>query len=134
MKASKSLSAALGALLATSATPALPQPTEAPAPTTRVLAIGTITPGADFAAVRAILPREVKETVKLYLAGKIDQWWSLGDRPGAVFIMNSSDLKATEELLETLPLGQAHLMRFELIPLTPLTPLRLPFTLKSDQP
>jgi hypothetical protein len=121
-------------LLAALSGPAQAQPPEASAPTVRILAIGTIVPGADIAAVRAVLPNEVRETVKLYLAGKIDNWWSLGDRPGVVFLMNSNDVKATAELLETLPLGRAHLMRFELTPLTPLTPLRLPFALDAKRP
>ena len=93
-------------------------------PTTRILAIGTINAGADIAAVRAILPTEVRETVKLYLDGKIDQWFSLQGRPGVVFILNVTDTAAAHEMLERLPLGQAHLMSFELIPLGPLNPLR----------
>ena len=32
---------------------------------TRLLAIGTIGPGVDLASVRAILPKEVRETVEL---------------------------------------------------------------------
>ena len=32
--------------------------------------------------------------------------------------------RAAHEMLEKLPLGQAHLMTFELIPLGPLNPLR----------
>ena len=95
-----------------------------PTPTTRILAIGTLTPGADPAAARAILPSEVRETVKLYLDGKIDQWYSLQGRPGVAFILNVTDAAAAHEMLETLPLGQAHLMSFELIPLAPLNPLR----------
>ena len=51
-----------------------------PTPTTRILAIGTIPPGVDLAAVRAILPLEVRETATLYLDGKIDQWFSLQGR------------------------------------------------------
>ncbi|MBV8092596.1 MAG: hypothetical protein JO110_05075 [Acetobacteraceae bacterium] len=47
------------------------QAAKPPAPVTRILAIGTLNPGVDLAAVRAILPTEVKETVKLYLDGKI---------------------------------------------------------------
>lgn len=90
----------------------------------RILAIGTVDPGADLAAVRAILPTEVRETVKLYLDGKIDQWYSLQERPGVAFILNVTDLAAAHEMLEKLPLGQAHLMSFELIPLGPLNPLR----------
>ena len=93
-------------------------------PTTRILAIGTITPGSDMAAVRATLPAEVRETVKLYLDGKIDQWYSQEGRPGVVFILNLTDLAVAHEMLEKLPLGQAHLMRFELIPIGPLNPLR----------
>ncbi|MFH0303505.1 hypothetical protein AAFX91_41690 [Bradyrhizobium sp. 31Argb] len=93
-------------------------------PTTRILAIGTVNPGVDLAAVRAILPTEVRETVKLYLDGKIDQWYSLQGRAGVAFILNVTDPAAANEMLEKLPLGQAHLMSFELIPLGPLNPLR----------
>ena len=95
-----------------------------PAPVTRILAIGTLTPGADPGAVRAILPTEVKETVKLYLDAKIDQWFSLVDQKGVVFLLNMTDAKAAHTMLESLPLGRAHLMRFELMPLGPLGPLR----------
>jgi hypothetical protein len=42
-----------------------------------------------------------------------------------VFILNVTDMAAAHEMLEKLPLGQAHLMSFELIPLGPLNPLRL---------
>jgi hypothetical protein len=93
-------------------------------PTTHILAIGTLNAGVDPAAARAILPTEVKETVKLYLDGKIEQWYSLQGRPGVAFILNVTDAAAAHEMLEKLPLGQAHLMSFELIPLAPLNPLR----------
>src|SRR5271155_2518307 len=95
-----------------------------PTPTTRILAIGTLNPGVDPAAARAILPTEVRETVKLYLNGKIDQWYSLQGRSGVAFILNVTDVAEAHEMLEKLPLGQAHLMSFELIPLAPLNPLR----------
>src|ERR1700692_3942564 len=93
-------------------------------PTTRILAIGTVNPGVDPAAVRAVLPTEVRETVKLYLDGKIDQWFSLQERSGVAFILNVTDPTAAHDMLEKLPLSQAHLMSFELIPLAPLNPLR----------
>ena len=95
-----------------------------PTPTTKILAIGTLNPGVDPAAARAILPTEVRETVKLYLDGKIDQWYSLQGRPGVAFILNVTDPAVAHAMLEKLPLGQAHLMSFELIPLAPLNPLR----------
>jgi len=116
------MAAVLASLSGTGTSPA--QPANVPTPTTRILAIGTINPGVDPAAVQAILPNEVRETVKLYLDGKIDQWFSLQDRIGVVFILNVTDLAAAHDMLEKLPLGQAHLMSFELIPLAPLNPLR----------
>ena len=95
-----------------------------PTPTTKILAIGTINPGVDLAKVNAILPGEAKATVNLYLEGKIDQWYSLQDRKGVAFILNVTNPAVAREMLEKLPLGQAHLMSFELIPLGPLNPLR----------
>ena len=100
------------------------QPMTTSTPTTRILAIGTINPGTDQAKVLAILPNEVRETVNLYLDGKIEQWYSLQDRRGVAFILDVTDPAAAHEMLENLPLGRAHLMSFELIPLGPLNPLR----------
>jgi hypothetical protein len=100
------------------------QPMTNPTPTTKILAIGTINPGVDLAKVLEILPNEVRETVNLYLDGKIDQWYSLQDRRGVMFILNVTDPAVAHEMLEKLPLGQAHLMSFELIPLGPLNQLR----------
>jgi hypothetical protein len=104
--------------------PARAQPADPPTPTTRIFAIGTINPGVNPAAVKSILPTEVRETVKLYLDGKIDQWFSLQGRNGVAFILNVTDPTTAHDMLERLPLGQAHLMTFELIPLAPLNPLR----------
>jgi hypothetical protein len=94
------------------------------APTTKILAIGTINPGVEQAKVFQILPEEVKDTVNLYLEGKIDQWYSLQGRPGVVFILNVTDTAAAHEMLENLPLSKGHLMSFELIPIGPLNQLR----------
>ena len=51
-------------------------------PTTKILAIGTINPGFEQTQVFAVLPEEVRETVDLYLDGKIEQWYSLQGKPG----------------------------------------------------
>jgi hypothetical protein len=110
------------------------QPASFPTPTTRILAIGTIPAGTDLARVRAILPTEVRETIKLYLDGKIDQWFSLADRNGVVFLLNEADTRTAAAMLENLPLGQAHLMHFDLIPLAPLAPLRQLPGLADDTP
>jgi hypothetical protein len=94
-------------------------------PTTKILAIGTISPGFEQSQVFAVLPEEVRETVDLYLDGKIEQWYSLQGKPGVAFIINVTDPTIAHEMLEKLPLGKAHMMNFELIPIGPLNPLRL---------
>jgi Muconolactone delta-isomerase len=116
--------AAFGAALVAAAPGAMAQPASPPTPTTRILAIGTIQPGANLQQVRRILPGEMQATAELYLQGKIDQWYSLQGRPGVVFILNVTDPAMAKEMLEALPLGREHLMSFELVPLGPLTPLR----------
>jgi hypothetical protein len=120
----KRLGLAFCAALALGAAPALAQPPGLPpVPTTRILAIGHVTPKSDLAAVRGVLPDEVRETVKLYLQGKISDWYARKDQPGVVFILNVSDPAEAHQLLEALPLGRAGLMEFDLIPLGPLAPL-----------
>jgi hypothetical protein len=94
-------------------------------PTVKLLAIGSLTAKATPKELMTILPSEARETVRLYLAGKIDQWYSRQDQGGVVFILNLTDPKEAHELLEKLPLGQAGLMEFQIIPLGPLGPLRL---------
>lgn len=92
-------------------------------PTTNILAVGTFPAGTDMQLVQRTLPTEVRETAQLYLEGKIDQWYSLQDRPGVAFILNVTDIGQAHEMLEALPLGKAHLMTFSLFPIGPLKPM-----------
>jgi hypothetical protein len=93
-------------------------------PTTKILANGSFTAKATPDAWQPILPAEMRATARLYLTGKIDQWYVKQDHSGVVFIMTVTDPKEAHELLDKLPLGQAGLMEFQLIPLDPLSPLR----------
>ena len=93
-------------------------------PTTKLLAIGSFTAKGTPDSWKPLLPSEVRGTVSLYLAGKIDQWYVKPDQSGVVFIMNLTDPKAARDLLAKLPLGQAGMMEFQIIPLGPLSPLR----------
>jgi hypothetical protein len=93
--------------------------------TTRVLAIGTWTAKATPETIPAVMPSEARDTMRLLLAGKIDQWFAKNDGSGAVFLMNVTDPAEAHALLEKLPLGQANMMTFQLIPLGPLWPLGL---------
>lgn len=99
-------------------------PTLPAVPTTKVIAIGSVNSTlAQGSAGANIMPREVSDTVRLYLAGKIDQWYVRKDTRGVVFLMNVSTVEEAHELLEKLPLGVAGIMKFELIPVGPLSPL-----------
>jgi hypothetical protein len=93
--------------------------------TTKVLAIGTWTAKATPETRPAIMPSEARDTMRLLLAGKIDQWFAKIDGSGAVFLMNVTDPAEAHALLEKLPLGQAGMMTFQLIPVGPLWPLGL---------
>ena len=93
--------------------------------TMKVLAIGSWTAKAPPESRPAIMPAEARDTMRLMLAGKIDQWFAKTDGSGAVFLMNVTDPADAHRLLEKLPLGQAGMMTFELIPVGPLWPLGL---------
>jgi hypothetical protein len=94
-------------------------------PTTKVLAIGTASAALTAEQRKTIMPNEVRDTVRLFLAGKIDQWWSRQDGNGVVFLVNVSTVEEAHALLEKLPLGQAKLIDFTLIPAGPLKPLSI---------
>jgi hypothetical protein len=112
------------ALTLTCAAASAPAKAQVPAgPTTRVLAISHYTPGTDISAVLPVLKEEVPATLRLYLAGKIDQWYYRTDQKGVVFILNCATVEEARALLEKLPLGQHHYMEFDYIALGPLTPL-----------
>jgi hypothetical protein len=94
-------------------------------PTTKIIAIGSLTPSATPEAVSAVLPTEVRETVKLSLAGKIEQWNVRTDHSGVVFVLNVTDVNEAREMFAKMPLDKAGLMTFEFIPVGPLSPLSL---------
>lgn len=95
-------------------------------PITKVLAIGKFTEKAmDVSKRLPVMVNEVPATLRLHLAGKIEQWYIKPDLSGPVFIINTAKVEEARELLSKLPLGIAQMMEFDLIPLGPLTPLRL---------
>lgn len=93
--------------------------------TMKVLAIGSWTAKATPETIPKVMPSEARDTMRLMLAGKIDQWFAKNDGSGAVFLMNVTDPAEAHALLEKLPLGQADMMTFQLIPVGPLWPLGL---------
>jgi hypothetical protein len=87
-----------------------------------LLAIGQSVPMSEMQLRQALKP-EVTATVKLYLDGKITQWWLRRDKPGVVFVMQCRSMEEARSLLAELPLVKDKLLSFDLIPVGPLTPL-----------
>ena len=92
--------------------------------TTGVLVILTVKPDVTRPQVMAVMPSEVRETLKLYLDGKIREWYSRGDGRGAVFLVDAKTEDEARAIVETLPLAKEHLMDYVYIPVGPLMPLR----------
>src|ERR1700688_358345 len=93
-------------------------------PTSKVLASGRFTSPPTPEQLKTIFPKKVPATLRLYLAGKIEQWWARQDQKGPVFLMNVTSAEEARAILEEL-LGQAKLMEFDYVELSPLTPLHI---------
>lgn len=92
--------------------------------TTAVLVIQSPRQGVTFQQVMAVIPDEIRATVKLYFDGKIREWYSRGDGKGVVFLIDATTADEARAMVESLPLGKAQLMNTEYIPVGPLMPLR----------
>jgi hypothetical protein len=92
--------------------------------TTEVLVIETAKQGVTFQQVMAVIPAEIRATVKLYLDGKIHQWYSRGDGKGVVFLVDAKTEDEARGIMETLPLAKEQLIDTEYVPVGPLMPLR----------
>jgi len=92
--------------------------------TTGVFVILTAKPGVTREQILSIIPNEVRATVKLYLDGKIREWYSRGDARGVIFLLDSKDVEDARSLMDGLPLSKEGLMDYEYIPVGPLIPLR----------
>ena len=75
--------------------------------TTGVMVILTVKAGVTREQVMAVMPAEIRQTVQLYLSGKIREWYSRGDGRGVVLLLATSDVAEAETIMEGLPFGQA---------------------------
>ena len=92
--------------------------------TTEVLVILTPKQGVTAQQIMAVIPAEIRATVKLYLDGKIRQWYSRGDGKGVIFLVDATTENEARALMETLPLAKEQLMDHQYIPVGPLMPMR----------
>ena len=75
--------------------------------------------------VMAIMPAEIRQTVRLYLNGKIREWYSRSDGRGVVLLLDTKDVAEAHAIMDGLPLGKQNMVDDEFIALGPLTPLRM---------
>jgi len=106
-------------------TQASPQPPSGvPSPkTTEVMVILTAKQGVTRQQIMNLMPAEIRATVKLYLDGKIRQWYSRGDGRGVVLFLDVKTVDEAHAVIDTLPLSKENLMDHEYIPVGPLLPL-----------
>jgi|SRR5215469_4577268 len=89
----------------------------------KVFAIGTGAKPLTDEQKMKYMPREVPQTLKLYLEGKMEQFWFRADTPGVVFLMSVESLDEAKALIGALPLATDGILKFEYIPVGPLMPL-----------
>src|SRR5215472_9107763 len=96
----------------------LPSPT-----TTEVMVILTARQGVTLQQIMSVMPAEIRATVKLYLDGKIRQWYSKGDGRGVILFIDAKTVDEAHAVIDTMPLSKENLTDHEYIPLGPLMPL-----------
>jgi hypothetical protein len=109
-------------LLTLAVVPLCAQP--APPKVTTVMATLTVKEGITRDQFTKIMPTEIQDTVKLYLDGKITQWYARGDGKGVVFFLDCKTVDEAKAILEKLPLIKANFASFDYVTLGPLSPLR----------
>src|SRR5215472_1086425 len=91
--------------------------------TTEVMVILTAKQGINREQIMKIMPAEIRATVKLYLDGKIRQWYSRADGRGVIIFLDVKTVDEAHAVMDTLPLSKENLMDHEYIPVGPLLPL-----------
>jgi hypothetical protein len=85
----------------------------------KILALEKEVPGAIPEGFQAHAKAEALRVWQLYQAGILREFYFRADRNEAVLVLECSDVAEAQTVLETLPLVEQGLIRFELIPLAP---------------
>jgi hypothetical protein len=85
----------------------------------KILALEHESPGVAAEQFRPHLRREAARAWELYQAGVIRELYFRRDQSTAVLVLECADVEAAREALATLPLVEAGLIRFDLLPLAP---------------
>src|SRR5438309_9683100 len=106
-----------------------PTPAQPPRPITNgVIALLTVKAGVTRDQVMSVMPTEIRETIQLYLNGKIREWYSRGHGRGVVLFLDASDVAEPEGILEELPLSRERLMHHDYVAFGPIPPLQVLLT------
>jgi hypothetical protein len=73
--------------------------------------------------IMSVMPDEIRATVKLYLDGKIRQWYSKGDGKGVIILIDATTVDEAHAIIDAMPLSKEKLVDHEYIPVGPLMPL-----------
>jgi hypothetical protein len=85
----------------------------------KILALEKDVPGVAPAKFHPHLKAEALRVWELYQAGVLRELYFRADTPAAVLVLECASLEEAEQALATLPLVQAGLIQFEVIPLLP---------------
>jgi hypothetical protein len=85
----------------------------------KILALEHDLPGATPDKFKPLLKAEAARVWDLYLAGILREAYFRADRSEAVLVLECPSAAEAREILETLPLAQAGLIAFEVLPLIP---------------
>ena len=112
------------ASVAQSLSPSAQRPSGAESPkVTEVMVILTAKKGVTRQEIMNIMPDEIRATVKLYLDGRIRQWYSRGDGKGVVIFIDAKSVDEARAIVDGLPLSKQNLADHQYIPVGPLVPL-----------
>jgi hypothetical protein len=86
----------------------------------KVLGIGHARTGIRWEHIAPYVGEEARSVWKLYESDRVREFYLRADhRPGVVLVFESEDVSEAERLLAALPMVEAGLLDFEVIPLRP---------------
>jgi hypothetical protein len=99
----------------------------------KILALEREQPCVTAEQFRPYLPAEAARAWELYHAGVLRELYFRADESCAVLVLECADAAEAREVLATLPLVQARLITFEVIPLVPYSGFARLFAQPDEQ-
>jgi hypothetical protein len=91
----------------------------------KVLAVGHPRSGVEWEHIAPYVGEQARSVWERYETDRVREFYLRADhRPGAVLVLECDDVTQAERLVATLPMAEAGLLDFELIPLRPFMGFR----------